>query len=141
MLKAQPSLRQAIGAEHYGALYRAVERNDTRALEAMLVCGFDPNRPDDGIGKTALHAAAMEGWVDAVRVLLAQGASVSVRDREFKGQPLIWAAEGSRMPREGRDHAAVGRLLIDAGSPLEWETCAEPAEAIVDILNEWRGVV
>lgn len=141
MLGARPTLRDAIGAEHYGAFYRAVERNDTPALEAMLACGFDPNRPDDGIGKTALHAAAMEGWPDAVRVLLAHGASVSVRDREFKAQPLVWAAEGSRMAYEGRDHATAGRLLIDAGSPIEWEPGAEPAEAIVDIINEWRGVV
>ena len=81
----------------------------------MLACGFDPNRPDESIGKTALHAAAMAGWPDAVRVLLAHGASVTVRDREFKAQPLIWAAEGSRAPRGDRDHAAVGRLLLDAG--------------------------
>src|SRR5437762_8913506 len=71
----------------YTTLFRsAAERNDVGALEAMLACGFDPNRPDAGIGKTALHSAAMEGWPDAVRVLLAHGASVHVRDREFKGQ-------------------------------------------------------
>src|SRR5437016_2309426 len=108
------------------------------AREAMLACGFDPNRPDAGIGKTALHSAAMEGWPDAVRVLLAHGASVHVRDREFKGQPLIWAAEGSRQQREGRDFAAVGKLLLDAGSPVEWETGAEPAEGILEILEAWR---
>ena len=141
MLRARPDLREAITPEHYGAFYAAIERNDTRAIEAMLMCGFDPNRPDESIGKTALHAAAMEGWPDAVRVLLAHGASVSVRDREFKAQPLVWAAEGSRGSREGRDHAAVGRLLLDAGSPIEWQTGEEPAEAIVEILNDWRGVV
>jgi hypothetical protein len=140
MLAARPELREAITGEHYNAFYQAVERNDMRALEAMLACGFDPNRPDEGIGKTALHAAAMEGWPDAVRLLLAHGASMSVRDREFKAQPLVWAAEGSRGSREGRDHATVGQLLLDAGSPIEWETGAEPAEAIVDIINEWRGV-
>jgi len=104
----------------------------------MLASGFDPNRPDAGIGKTALHSAAMEGWPDAVRVLLAHGASVHVRDREFKGQPLIWAAEGSRQGREGRDFAAVGRLLLDAGSPVEWETTEEPAEGLVEIVETWR---
>ena len=93
---------------------QAAERNDVRALEAMLAAGFDPNRPDSSIGKTALHSAAMEGWPDAVRVLLAHGASVHIRDREFNGQPLVWAAEGSRQHREGRDFAAVGKLLLDA---------------------------
>jgi hypothetical protein len=82
----------------------------------------------------------MEGWPEAVRLLLAHGGSVAVRDREFHAPPLIWAAEGSRTSRAGRDHAAVGRLLLDAGSPVEWQTGAEPAEAIVEIVNAWMGV-
>src|SRR2546425_11402473 len=86
----------------------------------------------------ALPISAMEGWPDAVRVLLAHGASVHVRDREFKGQPLIWAAEGSRQGREGRDFAAVGKLLLAAGSPVEWETTAEPAEGLLEIVDAWR---
>ena len=140
LLTGNPALRDEITDDHYIAFHRAAERGDVRALEAMLACGFDPNRPDAGIGKTALHSAAMEGWPDAVRVLLAHGASVHVRDREFKGQPLIWAAEGSRTEhREGRDFAAVGRLLLDAGSPVEWETGDEPAEGLLEIVAAWRA--
>jgi len=64
---------------------------------------------------------------------------VHVRDREFKGQPLIWAAEGSRTEhREGRDFAAVGRLLLEAGSSVEWETTDEPAEGLLEIVAAWR---
>ena len=139
LLARNPGLRSEITDDHYIAFHRAAERGDVRALEAMLACGFDPNRPDQGIGKTALHSAAMEGWPDAVRVLLAHGASVHVRDREFKGQPLIWAAEGSRTEhREGRDFAAVGRLLLAAGSSVEWETTDEPAEGLLEIVAAWR---
>jgi ankyrin repeat protein len=138
MLDGHPGLRHQIAPEHYSALYRAAERNDTKALEAMLACGFDPNRPDESIGKTALHVAAMEGWPDAVRMLLVHGASVSVRDREFEAQPLVWAAEGAQRPRLGRDHAAVARMLLDAGSPFDWQPGKEPSEGIVDIVNEWR---
>jgi ankyrin repeat protein len=141
ILEARPDLRNEIGPEHYGAFYRAAERNDAKALEVMLACGFDPNRPDESIGKTALHVAAMEGWPDIVRVLLAHGASVAVRDREFKAQPLIWAAEGAQHPRQGSDHAAVGRLLLDAGSPVDWQQAQEPSEGIVDIVNGWRRSV
>ena len=140
MLAERPGLRNEIGPEHYPAFYRAAERNDLAALEAMLACGFDPNRADESIGKTTLHVAAMEGWPEAVRLLLEHGASVAVRDREFNAPPLIWAAEGSRASGAGRDHAAVGRLLLDAGSPVEWQTGAEPAEAIVEVVNAWRGV-
>ncbi len=138
MLAADPSLRERIADEHYSALYGAAERNDVPALEAMLDCGFDPNRPDESIGKTPLHVAAMEGWPDAVQALLAHGASVTSRDREFKAQPLIWAAEGSRAGRPGRDHARVGQLLLDAGSPVDWQQGQEPSEAILDIVNDWR---
>ena len=102
--------------------------------------GSIPNRPDESIGKTALHVAAMEGWPGAARVLLDHGASVDIRDREFHGQPLIWAAEGSRGAREGRDHAAVGRMLLEAGSPVAWASGAEPSEGIIDIVNAWRGI-
>src|SRR5947207_13060360 len=138
LLAKNPGLRDEITDDHYIAFHQAAERNDVRALAAMLACGFDPNRPDASIGKTALHSAAMEGWPDAVRVLLAHGASVHVRDREFKGQPLIWAAGGSRQGREGRDFAAVGKLLLEAGSPVEWETGEEPAEGILEIVAAWR---
>ncbi len=138
LLAKNPGLRNEITDDHYIAFHQAAERNDVRALEAMLACGFDPNRPDARIGKTVLHSAAMEGWPEAVRVLLAHGASVHVRDREFKGPPLIWAAEGSRQGREGRDFVAVGRLLLDAGSPVAWETTAEPAEGLLEIVEAWR---
>jgi ankyrin repeat protein len=142
LLARNPGLNSEITDDHYIALHQAAERNDVRALETMLSAGFDPNRPDASIGKTALHSAAMEGWPEAVRVLLAHGASVHVRDREFNGQPLVWAAEGSRQGREGRDFPAVGKMLLDAGSPVEWQAPQpEPAEGISEIVAAWRGSV
>jgi hypothetical protein len=133
-------LRNDLTEDHYGAFHQAAERGDVTALEAMLACGFDPNRPDEGIGKTALHAAAAGGWPDAVRVLLAHGASVEARDREFHGQPLIWAAERARNRRErSADYTAVGRLSLDAGSPVEWESgTEEPADGLREIVASWQ---
>ena len=140
MLAARPTLRDELGDEHYDAFYRAAERNDVRALDLMLSCGFDPNRGDNEIGKTALHTAAMEGWADSVRVLLAHGASVFVRDREFHAQPLVWAADGLRSHgASGRDYQAVGRLLLDAGSPVEWRAGEEPSQEIFEIIEAWRA--
>jgi ankyrin repeat protein len=139
MLARRPELHAELEPEHYGALWQAAERGDAAALEALLACGFDIDRGDDEIGKTALHAAAMEGWPDAVAVLLAHGASVHVRDREFNGQPLVWAAEGSMsMKRSGRDHAAVGRLLLDASSPTDWHAGPQPSEGLIEVLEEWQ---
>lgn len=139
VVASHPETRAEFAPEHYAALYRAAERGDSQVLELMLICGLDPNRGDDEIGKTALHAAAMEGHVDAVRVLLAHGASVAARDREFHGQPLVWAADGARTHgQNGRDYDGVARLLLEAGSPVDWEPGGEPAEAVVDIIAAWQ---
>jgi ankyrin repeat protein len=140
LLAERPSLREEIGTEHYVALHRAAEQGDTAAVSLLLDCGFDPNRGDEEIGKTALHSAAMAGQPDVVRLLLARGASPDVRDREFNGQPLLWAAEGSRSHGErASDYSAVGRLLLAAGSPVDWtQPGTEPAEGIREVLAEWQ---
>jgi ankyrin repeat protein len=140
LLAARPELRAELSAEHYAALHRAAEEGDVESLALLLDCGLDPNRGDEEIGKTALHSAAMAGRAEAVRVLLAHGASTDVRDREFHGQPLVWAAEGSRMHRDrASEYAEVGRLLLDAGSTVEWELPSEePAEGVAEILAEWQ---
>ena len=140
MLAVRPELRSELTADHCIALHEAAGRNDLAALETMLICGFDPNFADAEMGATALHRAAIEGWPGAARVLLAYGASVTARDKEFHGQPLIWAVEGSRSTkRTDRDHAAVGKLLLLAGSPTDWAPSAEPSEGILEILDEWKA--
>ena len=139
MLAAEPALRGEIGNEHYATLYRAAEQGHSAAIEALLAVGFDPNRGDEEIGKTALHSAAMAGRADAVRVLLEHGASPDIRDREFHAQPLVWAAEGARSHAgEETGYALVGRLLLQAGSPTEWQPGEEPADAILEIIDQWR---
>jgi ankyrin repeat protein len=90
-------------------------------LDTMLACGFDSNvRDSDGV--TALHRAAMAGRAEATRVLLARGAEVNALDGMFSGTPLVWATEGWRHASgAGIDHVGVARLLIAAGSALEWQ--------------------
>ena len=101
-------------------MHTPAERGDAKVLETMLESGFDPNVKDTN-GVTALHRAAMAGRVDAVRVLLAKGASVDAPDGMFVATPLVWACEGWRHgPRAGADHVEVARLLLAAGSPREW---------------------
>jgi len=96
------------------------ERGDSRILEVMLDCGFDPN-VKDAESVTALHRAAMAGRTDAVRVLLAHGASANALDGMFAAGPLVWACEGwSHGSPAGADHVGVARLLLAAGSSREW---------------------
>ncbi|HWB95484.1 MAG TPA: ankyrin repeat domain-containing protein [Bryobacteraceae bacterium] len=119
MLQAHPHLRGELRAEHHLMMHVPAERGDAAILETMLACGFDPNVKDhDGV--TSLHRAAMAGRPEAVRVLLAHGASLQALDGMFSATPLVWAAEGWSHHPENADHLEVARLLIAAGSPLDW---------------------
>ena len=119
MLTARGSLRSELRPEHHLMMHGAAERGEASIIETMLACGFDPLSKDkDSV--TALHRAAMGGHVEATRVLLAGGAPVNALDGMFSATPLVWAVEGQGHPEPGADHVGVARLLITAGSPLEW---------------------
>lgn len=139
LVARRPELR-AQGAEALQEVLRAAaERGDLPTLALALDYGAGPDATDE-MGRTALHCAAMAGWPDVARALLERGASVTARDAEFHAQPLIWAAEGSRsVGSDGgkRDHATVGRLLLAAGSPVDWSPGDEPSAAIVEIVESW----
>ena len=121
MLRANPGLRGDLRREHHLMMHVPAERGDAAALETMLKCGFDPNAKDNE-GVTALHRAAMAGHAEAVRLLLAHGASVNALDGMFSATPLVWATEGwsHDSHKDGADHVRTARLLIAAGSPVEW---------------------
>jgi hypothetical protein len=120
MLAARQSLRTELGPKHHLMLHRPAESGNAAVLETMLACGFETEAKDkDRV--TPLHRAAMGGHVDAVRVLLKYGADVNAKDGMFSAPPLVWAVEGRSNPHApGADHVEVARLLIAAGSPLEW---------------------
>ena len=120
LLRETPALREELGHEHHLMLHRPAETGNVAVLETMLECGFDP-RVKDKDNVTALHRAAMAGYADAVRVLLAHGADVNAHDGMFAATPLVWAVEGRNTRKDPRaDHVAVARLLIAAGSSVDW---------------------
>jgi hypothetical protein len=120
LLRETPALREELGHEHHLMLHRPAESGNVAVLETMLECGFDP-RVKDKDNVTALHRAAMSGYADAVGVLLAHGADVHALDGMFAATPLVWAVEGRNTRNEPRaDHVAVARLLIAAGSSVDW---------------------
>jgi hypothetical protein len=120
MLASHPTLRSELRPEHHVMLHRPAESGDAAVLETMLSCGFQTEARDkDNV--TPLHRAAMGGHVDAVRVLLQHGADVNARDGMFAAPPLVWAVEGRSNSRDpNADFVGVARLLIAAGSPLDW---------------------
>ena len=119
LLRVHPGLATELRPEHHLMLHRPAETGNAAVLETMLARGFDPGAADkDGV--TPLHRAAMSGHPEAVRVLIAFTAPVDALDGMFAAPPLVWAVEGRGHAAPGSDHVAVARLLIDAGSPVEW---------------------
>jgi ankyrin repeat protein len=119
MLRAHPGLASELRQDHHRMLHRPAETGNAGVLDTMLARGFDPSVTDkDGV--TPLHRAAMGGHPEAVRTLLRYGAPKDALDGMFAAPPIVWAVEGRNHPRPGSDHVAVARLLIDAGSPVEW---------------------
>jgi len=135
MLATDPSLRDRLRPEHHLLLHRPAESGNAGVLDTMLACGFDPNAKDKE-SVTPLHRAAMGGHPDAVRVLLAHDASVNALDGMFSATPLIWAVEGRTHAQPGSDHVAVARLLIAAGSPVDWT----PPEGAPDQERTFEGL-
>lgn len=121
MLQARPHLRSELHTEHHLMMHVPAERGTAAVLKTMLACGFDPNVQDND-GVTALHRAAMAGRAEAVRVLLEYGASVRALDGMFSATPLVWATEGWSQGSDQveADHLSVARMLVAAGSPLDW---------------------
>jgi ankyrin repeat protein len=139
MLRAHPHLPAELRRDHHLMLQRVAESGNAAVLEAMLERGFDPHVADQD-GVMPLHRAAMGGHPEAVRVLLRFGAPVDARDGMFAATPLVWAVEGRGHAQPGADHVGVARLLIAAGSPLEWTPPegAPDVERTLDALADLR---
>jgi len=119
VVATHPEITAQLTQPHHLMLHRHAESGNAAVLETMLERGFNPNVPDkDGV--TALHRAAMGGHPHAVATLVKFGARLDALDGMFSASPLVWAVEGRNHAQPGSDHVGVARVLIEAGSPLDW---------------------
>ena len=126
LLAAHPSLPDELGEDHYAGLYIAAARGDAEALETLLSAGFDPDHPDESIGKTALHVAAMEGWPGAAEVLLDRSRDASGRQArqiesvgELGGLVVDLALAAARVVARGKRDVLVERDVAQPGRTVE----------------------
>ncbi len=139
LLAAHPGLLASMTANEHRAVTDAAWNGDARAVALMLELGFDPRTPGQDTG-SALHCAAWEGSAETVRVLLGHADAhelLNLRDARHQGSPLGWCCHGSRFGNRTHDHAAVARLLLEAGAPLEPGLEATPA--VARVLDAWRS--
>lgn len=136
LLREQAHLASELTRDDHRTLADAAWAPDPAAVSLMLELGFDPAVPGHD-GGTALHCAAWNGSVDCVRPLLGHPrgrALVGARDERYGATPLGWCCHGAQhCGNPAADHAAVARLLLDAGARPDpgWEQAPEPVRAVI----------
>ena len=86
----------------------------------LLERGIDPAESHGH--ETMLHFAAMGGYPGIVRILIAHGAPIEVKDDEYQASPLGWALHGWAHRGEGtpaEPYHDVVRQLVAAGARVE----------------------
>jgi hypothetical protein len=89
--------------DRHRALVLAAQHGHEEIVGMLLDAGEDPNRynPKGNHGhSTPLHQAALGGHAEVVRVLVARGARLDVKDTIYESTPLGWALYA------GREHIA-----------------------------------
>jgi ankyrin repeat protein len=79
------------------ALALAAQHGHADAVRLLLDAGEDPNRfnPEGTHAhSTPLHQAVLGGHEEVVRLLVARGARLDIRDTVWRGTPLGWAEHG-----------------------------------------------
>ena len=118
LLRENPTLMESMSRQEHRTISDAAWEGDDKAVALMLDLGFDPRTPGHDSG-TALHCAAWAGSPETVATLLRhRDASelVAIKDAHYGATPLGWCCHGSLNGNTARDHAAVARLLLEAGA-------------------------
>jgi uncharacterized protein len=95
---------------------RKTEADSIEAIKVCLEAGVDINAAD-GRGQTALYGAALQGYDDVVRFLIARGAKVDIKDQ--RGFTALDAAEGKAGGfgfggGSANPHPTTAKILRDA---------------------------
>lgn len=132
LLKQDSSLVKSLSPEDLSLIADAAWNNEVQAVRTMLEAGFPADSRRDCKAFTALHNAAMRGNLEAVRLLLAHGASAHLT-HGYGGNVLNCCMWGAIHVRDSAgDYPAVAELLIQAGAPLPKQSSG--SEAVLEVL-------
>ncbi|HWP56237.1 MAG TPA: ankyrin repeat domain-containing protein [Pyrinomonadaceae bacterium] len=98
---------QASKQELNDQFWEAVRQGDLAAVTALLDKGADVNARFR-YGATALFKAAERGHTEIVKLLLARGADVTVKDTFYGATAMTWALDN--------DHTEIVRALLEKDS-------------------------
>jgi ankyrin repeat protein len=142
LLREHPLLLDELSVEDQRALPAAAWAANAAAVELMLELGFDPTVSESN-GGTVLHCAAWQGSVACVEIALrypAVRALIEQPDPTFGSTPLGWCCHGAaHCGNPAADHAAVARLLLEAGARVRPEFKDAPP-VVLNVIREWGSI-
>lgn len=132
LLAQDLKLVQSLSTEDQSLIADAARNNQVQAVRVMLEAGFQADSRRNSKDFTALHNAAIRGNNEAVRLLLAHGASVHLT-HGYGGAALDSCVWGSVHFRDSTgDYPAVVEHLIQSGAPLPSQ--ASGSDAVKEVL-------
>lgn len=100
-------------ADKAEAFWNAARSGDAAIVQKLLKDGIDVNAKFR-YGATALSYACDRGHVEVVKLLLAHGADVNIKDTFYGATPLSWAASPAQTRKP--QHAEIVGLLLKQGA-------------------------
>ncbi len=91
---ARRMLSDANAIDRHRALALAAQNGRTDVVRLLLDAGADPNRfnpPGTHSHSPPIHQAIAAGYLDVVKLLVARGARLDIKDTIYGGTPLGWA--------------------------------------------------
>ncbi|XP_029649007.1 histone-lysine N-methyltransferase EHMT2 isoform X2 [Octopus sinensis] len=93
------------------SLYNPCKEGDLAKVIYMLVDGADPNKRDpDNDDQTAVHAAAINGHLAILHVLIQAGGNIHIVDGRLNNA-IIYACENNHLP--------IVKFLVQAGAQID----------------------
>ena len=138
LIREHPTLIESMSRDDHRLISDAAWNGDARAVTVMVALGFNPRTPGHDSG-TALHCASWAGSPETVAALLRHpevSELVAIKEARYGGTPLGWCCHGSLHGDTARDHAAVARLLLDAGARPSAES-GDASPSVEAVLAAW----
>jgi len=137
VVAAHPDVVARLSPDQLRVLPEKAHANDTEAVRLLIDLGFDP-RARGPEAAEAIRWASFLGNAELVELLLRHDPPIGVRDRTFGSTLLGWCIHGAvhGWRSDTGDFAAIARMLLQAGEPLDPAIVPTGRDDLDEVLRE-----